>query len=65
MVRPAQTLASVAAMLQDAPNFKNREGNYAAESSADDSASARALLLPAGDGAAADDVGTGQVDHFA
>jgi len=60
-----QTLASVAAMQQDAPAFRNREGNFAADA-VDDVASDAALQLPSGDGdAAADDADDGQVLHFA
>ena len=62
---PAQTLASVAAMLQDAPAFRNREGNFAADA-ADDVAFNGALRLPSGDGDAEDgDADNGQVGHFA
>ena len=63
VLRPAQTLASVAAMLQDAPTFRNREGNFAADP-ADDGAPADGALpaLPSGDGdTAAGDDGNVQV----
>lgn len=61
---PVQMLASVAAMLQDAPAFKNREGNFAADA-VNDAAPDDALQLPSEDGdAAADDADNRQVGHF-
>ena len=64
LMLPLQTLASVAALLQDAPAFKNREGNFAADA-VDDVAPHDTLQLPSGDSdAAADDADDGQVVHF-